>query len=242
MRRLQGVIGSILEMAVGGVIRAGKQTYGDTSVGFWLGVDDDGLAKFSIGNNIYFLQWTGTLLELGFGASGIVIGGNGLTLGVPSSYAETSAVTWKYGADRVGDLYATLLDYVPESSVVLIARDVSGYNTLMDVRAENGAGTHSTARLVAKAGYTTAHVRAEVVGMSGFVYITAANIQITGTVSLGGTYRITQIADATDATDALNRQTGDGRYLQQSAGASGSFTTVDGKTVTVVDGQITAIV
>ena len=53
--------------------------------------------------------------------------------------------------------------------------------------------------------------------------------------------RVVNVADATADEDALNRRTGDGRYLLQSAGWSGSFATGDGRTVTVADGQITAV-
>ena len=54
--------------------------------------------------------------------------------------------------------------------------------------------------------------------------------------------RITGVGDATADTDALNRQSGDGRYVKQADGWSGSFTNGDGDTVTVVDGQIIGVV
>ncbi len=53
--------------------------------------------------------------------------------------------------------------------------------------------------------------------------------------------RVINVADATADEDALNRRTGDGRYLRKTAGWSGSFATGDGRTVTVADGQITAV-
>ncbi len=53
--------------------------------------------------------------------------------------------------------------------------------------------------------------------------------------------RVVNVADATADEDALNRRTGDGRYLRKTAGWSGSFATGDGRTVTVADGQITAV-
>ncbi len=53
--------------------------------------------------------------------------------------------------------------------------------------------------------------------------------------------RVINVADATANEDALNRRTGDGRYLRKTAGWSGSFATGDGRTVTVADGQITGV-
>jgi hypothetical protein len=52
-----------LEVVPGGVIRAGKQTYGDTTAGWWLGIADDGVPRFHIGNAAYHLRWTGAALE-----------------------------------------------------------------------------------------------------------------------------------------------------------------------------------
>ena len=53
--------------------------------------------------------------------------------------------------------------------------------------------------------------------------------------------RVTNVADATAAGDAVSRSFGDGRYLRKTVGWSGSFATGDGRTVTVVAGQITAV-
>jgi hypothetical protein len=53
--------------------------------------------------------------------------------------------------------------------------------------------------------------------------------------------RVINVADATANEDALNRRTGDGRYLRKTAGWSGSFATGDGLTVTVADGQVTNV-
>lgn len=58
--------------------------------------------------------------------------------------------------------------------------------------------------------------------------------QFPDTIAEGGTLAL----PSTLAT----REHGDDRWLQSSAGVSGSFTTTDGKTITVVNGQITSIV
>ena len=66
---VSGIIKGILEVVPGGVIRAGKTAYADdTHVGFWLGIDADGLAKLNIGGVVAgvarYLKWTGATLEV----------------------------------------------------------------------------------------------------------------------------------------------------------------------------------
>lgn len=62
-RSVAVLIRTVLEVVPGGVIRAGKRTYSDTTAGWWLGIDDDGVPRFHIGNAAHYLRWTGTTLE-----------------------------------------------------------------------------------------------------------------------------------------------------------------------------------
>ena len=63
----QGLLGTTLASAVellaGGYLRQGKQTADSTTTGFYLG-NDNGIAKFHIGNATNSLYWTGTALNL----------------------------------------------------------------------------------------------------------------------------------------------------------------------------------
>lgn len=77
-------------------------------------------------------------------------------------------------------------------------------------------------------------------GATAFIAWDGAQLLIRGRL-IGAASRLTEIADATADTDALNRRTADGRYLPQSAGWTGSFPTPDGRTVTVTNGQITHV-
>ncbi len=58
-------LATILELAGDGVIRAGKKSFEDTAVGFWIGVDPaDGLAKLNIGDADAYVQWDGAVLSV----------------------------------------------------------------------------------------------------------------------------------------------------------------------------------
>ncbi len=237
-RRLQGVIGTILEMAVGGVIRAGKTTYSDTAVGFWLGVDEDGLAKFNVGGSSIYMRWSGSVLEVAgiITWSGGRLDDDGIQIDTASSIFPTGGqkVSWEIeGADEQIGIWA---GYNAEPSF-----DADRYCDLYiklkppsHFDSSDWAGIHFMTMNPAGTGYTAMLDMGQVSGTLGFRF-NYRDVALTG-------YRLREVGDATAATDALNRQTGDGRYLQQSAGASGTFTTADGKTVTVTDGQITAIV
>ncbi len=52
---------------------------------------------------------------------------------------------------------------------------------------------------------------------------------------------VVNCGDAAGAADAVNRRTGDARYLVKSAGWSGTFGTGDGRTVTVANGQVVGV-
>mgnify|MGYP000868951442 CR=1 FL=1 len=59
------VLHTVVEVVAGGVLRAGKKRYtDDANVGWWLGVDADGLAKLNIGDAHQFLKWTGARVSV----------------------------------------------------------------------------------------------------------------------------------------------------------------------------------
>ena len=65
---VSGIVKGILEVVPGGVLRAGKRAYADDArVGFWLGVDTDGLAKLNLGGATSYLKWTGARLDIAGG-------------------------------------------------------------------------------------------------------------------------------------------------------------------------------
>lgn len=111
------VIRAILEVVPGGVIRAGKTAYADDAfVGFWLGVDSDGAAKFNLGGSSYYLKWTGERLEIAGGLktkNGYVQivdestedYGEGMTL-LQAAWLASGALRWKSAgpAGRAGAL------------------------------------------------------------------------------------------------------------------------------------------
>lgn len=85
---------------------------------------------------------------------------------------------------------------------------------------------------------------AELAAIAGLTSAADKGIQFTGS-GTAATYDLTTAGKALldDANAAAQRTTlGLGTIAVEAAGASGSFTTVDGKTVTVVNGVITAIV
>lgn len=72
------------------------------------------------------------------------------------------------------------------------------------------------------------------------VTLAGTALKISGGIVDGGGQRYTALADATAATDALNRQTGDARYPLRSDGWSGSFAS-GSNVLTVASGIITGI-
>ena len=92
---IRAVINTILDVVPGGVIRAGKTSYTDTSTGFWLGIDtNDGLAKFHVGNESWYMRWTGTNLEIQGTISGLIYG----TVETGGTNANTWTVNQNYAA------------------------------------------------------------------------------------------------------------------------------------------------
>ena len=93
------ISGSILEivMATGGVIRAGKASFADTTAGWWLG-DHLGTPKFSVGDASEGLTWDGAALAV-LGAIGgtitdLLIDTSGAIRSAKSAYSDTTAGWW----------------------------------------------------------------------------------------------------------------------------------------------------
>ncbi|MCB0042511.1 MAG: hypothetical protein KDE23_22650, partial [Caldilinea sp.] len=93
------ISGSILEivMATGGVIRAGKASFADTTAGWWLG-DHLGTPKFSVGDASEGLTWDGAALAV-LGAIGgtitdLLIDTSGAIRSAKTAYRDTTAGWW----------------------------------------------------------------------------------------------------------------------------------------------------
>ena len=256
-----GIIKAIIEVVPGGVLRAGKTAYSDdANVGFWLGVDTDSLAKFNIGSSTFYLKWTGSelhvkgtitwaggkgvldesglgftedannylLMNVGGSVSGalVEIRSNNRTYGLHVVNADLGVASYGIGAETSGRgaaIYGLLTGIPPIDGQAAIKGQTSNNTTGYTSYAVHGRGRGHNIGVVAEA------------DASGYA------LQIVGANVDGGSKRYTSLADAVLATDALNRQTGDARYLQQSAGWTGTFATGDGRTATVVNGQITAV-
>ncbi len=190
---IRQVIHTVVEVVAGGVLRAGKKRYtDDTNVGWWIGVDSDGMARLNIGDVDQFLKWTGEQLRVR----------GDLTLEALLGKFDGGGVVWE---DDAG---------VP---VMSLGADV-------DLGTITG---FELAALVADVGLR--------VSSQGALTLDAGS----GAVDVLFN-RVINVADATANRDAVSRSFGDGRYLAKSAGWSGSLT-VGTQTVTVVNGQITAV-
>lgn len=65
-----GVASTSTTQASGAATQAGKQSFSDTTSGYWLGVDPaTGIAKFNIGNSTNYITWDGTTLTIQGGAN-----------------------------------------------------------------------------------------------------------------------------------------------------------------------------
>lgn len=323
--RFTQILRTILEVVPGGVIRAGKTAYSDDSnVGFWIGVDSDGLAKINVGGATAFLKWTGSALQIsgqadiqgdslitgtlavdgdilmlepgttwnseadpgdaigwvGVGAVGGAAGKwLGYNAGVLQAYLDSDGtIKWAGGAGTLnssgisldltsGDqilfqstdrgtiwIRSAMDSYYDGGAEVL--RDVPTLNIHSFASVGDGAPRYAVVNIGAFANaaggnrYVSLKMDSTpgaspsmlIAGSIGFMVSVSGSLQLAGGLSFVTAQRILNLADATADTDALNRRSGDGRYVQRSAGWSGTFTTGDAKTVTVVDGQITGVV
>jgi hypothetical protein len=129
---LTTVIRTILDVVPGGVIRAGKSAYtDDTNVGFWLGVDSDGLAKLNLGSADFYLKWTGTALQIAGSLrtknsyvqiidDSLETYGEGITL-LQGDWLTSGALRWKSSAGYVGGILTGVNNGTASSSIILYA-------------------------------------------------------------------------------------------------------------------------
>ena len=225
----------------------------DTHVGFWLGVDSDNKAKFNLGGATHSLKWTGTQLEI----TGLLTwsGGKGVANDTGLTYTE-SANSWLKVDSTAAYLlrvYSKIADFASggglfetdEGNAVYGYASTSGKG-VMGV-SESGSGVYGNSASGAGVfgiGTLTGVKGQSLTGVAVHAYAqnsAGTSLKVEGAKVDGGSQRYTNLADATAATDAVNRQTGDGRYLVQLGGYTGSFV-VGAQTVTVVNGQITSVV
>jgi hypothetical protein len=153
------VIRAITEIVPGGVIRAGKRSYGDGRTGFWLGVDADGLAKLDVGSSAFYVRWSG---------SELLIRGD-ISFTGHSSYLDYEAVKW---VDSTGTVRAEVYSDVFESPLMpahrLVARSriIEGADSYADVIAEAPSGRDSQVKLLAESEEHAVNVTA-MVGATG---------------------------------------------------------------------------
>lgn len=131
-RVAHSVIQTIWDVVPGGVIKASKTSYSDTTnTGFWLGVDSDGLAKFHLGSTNFYLRWTGSKLEIS-GSLTTKNGyvqivdestedyGEGITL-LMAAWLASGALRWKSATAKVGAYLTTNTSGTASTSVLLNA-------------------------------------------------------------------------------------------------------------------------
>jgi hypothetical protein len=150
---LTTVIRTILDVVPGGVIRAGKTAYtDDTNVGFWLGVDSDGLAKLNLGGASFYLKWTGTDLQIAGSLrtknsyvqiidDSLETYGEGVTL-LQGAWLTSGALRWKSLAGYVGGILTGVNAATAGTSIVLYAYPRvtgSGNNAAITLAAYNKA-------------------------------------------------------------------------------------------------------
>ena len=129
--RFTQILRAVLEIVPGGVIRAGKTAYrDDTNVGFWIGIDADGLAKINIGGASNYFKWSGTGLEVAGLITGTMAisggsfewaGGKGVADGTGIRFVDGSAY-WR--VDLSGTELLSLKPSTSRSFVIVL--DMTG--------------------------------------------------------------------------------------------------------------------
>jgi hypothetical protein len=236
-----GIVKTILEVVPGGVLRAGKTAYADdANVGFWLGVDTDGVAKLNIGGALHYLKWTGTALVVAgdiragtvTGSVGVVggeitwAGGKGRmdANGIAIRAASTAAGDRAYALEETNG--ADMAWYTAYSSftfggsepglashLVLRSRGIDGVT----------AGAHARTQIEAHSTTGHAHVLLSPTNNAGELDI---DIYVDGAGAPHSDFDglvLGNIGDAAAAGDALNRRTADVRYAPL-AGAHAAVT------------------
>ncbi len=242
------VLRSVLQVAPGGIIRFGKTAYADdTHRGFWIGVDGNGAvdgggaAKLNIGGPDRSLKWTGSDLVIrgAFYTPTVAMDESGLALREGDGMSNRLRYVTAEGED-VAALHATA-DGGPWVSLAT-AQPAPAENGRLDLEVDGDFGANVRLRLETTKGSGAAASRMQVqVGNQTRIEVDGAGrLSAAGGLAAGG-QRISAVADAAADDDALNRRTGDDRYLAQAAGWTGSLA-VGSQTVSVVDGQITSVV
>ncbi len=236
------VLRSVLQVAPGGIIRFGKTAYSDdTHRGFWIGVDGNGAAQLNIGGPDRSLKWTGSDLVIrgAFYTPTVAMDEAGLALREGDGMSNRLRYVTAEGED-VAALQATA-DGGPWVSLAT-AQPAPAENGRLDLEVDGDFGANVRLRLETTKGGGAASSRMQVqVGNQTRVEVDGAGrLSAAGGLAAGG-QRISVVGDAAADDDALNRRTGDSRYLSQAAGWTGSLA-VGAQTVSVVDGQITGVV
>lgn len=235
------VLRTVLQVAPGGVLRFGKTTYNDDEHrGFWLGVDGNGAARLNLGGPDRSLKWTG---------SDLVIRGAFYT---PTIAMDENGLALTQGPDNANRLRYVTAEGEEVASLTALAeggpwlglstyQPAAGETGRLDLAVDGDLGANVRLRLQTTKGGGPASSRAQVqMGNLTCVEVDAAgHLWMAGGADAGGC-RVSGVADATGEDDALNRRTGDSRYLAQTAGWSGQLT-VGALTVSVVNGQISEV-
>ena len=236
-----GIVKTILEVVPGGVLRAGKTAYADdANVGFWLGVDTDGVAKLNIGGALHYLKWTGTALVVaGDIKAGTVTGSVGVMGG---------EITWAGGkgrmdangiAIRAASTAAGDRAYALEETNGADMAWYTAYSSFTFGGSEPGLASHLVLRSRGIDGVTAgAHARTQIEAHSttGHAHVLLSPTNNAGELDIdiyvdgaGAPHSdfdglvLGNIGDAAAAGDALNRRTADVRYAPL-AGAHAAVT------------------
>jgi hypothetical protein len=225
------------------VIRHGKTAYSDNdSVGFWIGVDGDGLTKVNIGGPNNCLLWTGVELVL-----------RGWL------YTPTVAIDDAGLAIRQGDDISNQLRFVDAEGATCAAVQATGDGSPwlvlgtaqpdqpgdagrldLEVDGDMAANVRLRLKTVKGAGAASSVVEVQIGNRIQMQVNGDGTVKATGGFDAGG-QRVVNVADATADPDALNRQSGDARYLRAANGWTGTFATGDGRVATVVSGQVVSV-
>jgi hypothetical protein len=224
--RFSQVIRTIISLVPGGVIRYAKDGPDDDShTGFWLGVTPEGVAKFSIGGPAGWLKWDGTKL---------------VVRGSLSTWSSDQGADYFAFVGRDGKFtgYLKGTDAWGHFVELAVPRSVgeAGDPSFLDLFVDGDPNAGLRLRLWTEYGGGKAASKCQLqVGNGHDVVVVSGeddSLWVRGPV---------KCADPAGDTHALTRRAGDGRYVSKAAGWSGSFRTDEIATVTVVDGQITAV-
>jgi hypothetical protein len=222
--RFSQVIRTVLSVMPGGVIRYGKDGPDDDAhTGFWLGVTGERVARFSVGGPAFWLKWTG---------SELLVRGKLSTLGGDTA---DDRLRW-VGVDAEDIAYLAATDAWGHQLEIGIPRtDMAADPGQIDLFVDGDLGASVRLRLCTErdAGVGGSKVVVQV-GTGRDVFEIDGN----GNVWARGVGRV---ADAAGETDAVNRRTGDIRYVLKEGGWSGTVRTNELRTITVVNGQVTGV-